>query len=65
MGGGGVALISLRPLYHALVFTVDVSQLLGFIISSGDAQSFCSLNILEHSGFSGGCPGALYLNNII
>ena len=62
-----MALSSLRPCYHALVFTVDVSQLLGFIISSGGAHSFwpCSVNILEHSGCSGGSPGALYLNHVI
>ena len=51
--GGGVALSSLRPQYHALVFTVDVSQWRG-------AHSFwlCSVNILEDSGCSGGSPGA-------
>ena len=42
------------------LFTVDVSQWLG-------AHSLwpCSVNIVDHSGCSGGCPGALYLNNII
>ena len=57
--GRGVALSSLQPRYHALVFTVDVSQWRG-------AHSFwpCSVNILEHSGCSGESPGALYLNNI-
>ena len=42
------------------LFTVDVSQWRG-------AHSLwpCSVNILEHSGCSGGSPGALYLNNII
>ena len=55
-----MALSSLRPRYHALVFTVDVTQWRG-------AHSFwpCSGNILEHSGCSSGTPGALYLNNII
>ena len=38
MEGGGAALSRMRPRYHVLVFTVDVSQLLGFIISSGGAQ---------------------------
>ena len=54
-----MALSSLQPRYHALVFTVDVSQWRG-------ARSFwpCSANILEHSGCSGESPGALYLNNI-
>ena len=62
-----MALSSLRPRYHALVFTVDASLWLGFIISSGGTHRFwpCSVNILEHSGCSGGSPGALYLNNII
>ena len=67
MKAGAVALSSLRPRYHALVFTVDASLWLGFIISSGGTHRFwpCSVNILEHSGCSGGSPGALYLNNII
>ena len=62
-----MALSSLRPRYHARVFTVDVSQWLGFIISSGGVCSFwpCSVNILEHSGCSGGSPEALHLNYII
>ena len=60
MEDGDVALSSLRPRYHVLMFTVDVSQWRG-------AHSFwpCSVNILEHSGGSSGSPGALYLNNII
>ena len=64
---GGVALSSLLPLYHALVFTVDGLQWLRFIISSGGAHSFwpCSVNILEHSGCSDSSTGALYLNNIL
>ena len=42
------------------LFTVDESQWRG-------AHSLwpCSINILEHSGRSGGSPVALYLNNII
>ena len=62
-----VALSSLQPRYHVLVFTVDVTQLLGFVISSGGAHSFrpCSVHFLEHSGCFGGSPGALYLNNMI
>ena len=65
MEAGAVALSSLRPRYHALVFTVDVSQWLGFIILSGGTHSFwpCSANILEHAGCSGGSRGDLYLNN--
>ena len=67
MEGGGVALSSLRPRYHVLVFTVDVSQWIEIMISCGGAPSFwpCSVNILEQSGCSGGSPRALYLNNII
>ena len=37
--GWGVALNSLRPRYHALVFTVDVSQWRG-------THRFCFVNIL-------------------
>ena len=55
---GGVVLSSLRPRYCALVLTVDILRWRG-------AHSFCFVNILEHSGCSGGSPGALYLNNII
>ena len=38
----------------------------GFITSTGGAHSFwpCSVNILEHSGCSGGSPESLYLNII-
>jgi hypothetical protein len=65
--GGGVALSRLQLRYHALVFAMDVSQWLGFIISSGGAHSLwpCSVNILEHSGCSGVSPGTLYINDII
>ena len=51
-----MALSSLRPLYHALVFTLDVSQW------RGEHTIWpCSANILEHSGCSCGsvardCP---------
>ena len=58
--GGGVALSSLRPWYHVLVFTVDVSQWRG-----AHSVWSCFVKILEHSEFSGRSPGALYLNNII
>ena len=56
-----MALSSLQPRYHALLFTVDVSQWRG-------AHSFwpCSINILAITlGCSGGSPGALYHHNII
>ena len=39
--GGDEALSSLWPRYHTLVFTVDVSQWLGFIISSGGKLKNC------------------------
>ena len=66
MEGGGVALSSLRPLYHALLYS-GCFQWLRFIMSSGGAHRFwpCSVNIIEHSECPGGSPGALYLNNII
>ena len=51
MEGGGVGLSSLGPRYHALVFTVDVSQWLGFIISS---EALCAsllivLRVMRHN----------------
>ena len=54
--GAAVALSSLWPRYHALVFKVELSQWLAFIISSGGAHSFwpCSVNILELLGAPAG-----------
>ena len=52
--------IELAAAVPCALFTVDVSQWRG-------AHSLwpCSVNIVEHSGCSGGSPGALYLNNVI
>ena len=59
-GGWGCGPEQLAATVPCAPITVDVSQWRG-------AHSLwqCSVNILEHSGCSGGSPGALHLNNIL